>query len=147
MSNLKRGQTKVIYVPAMEFMPGDILTWAEVSSIHRVRRGIYYRNGCLISLLTDFGQINHCYPDYRGKNDDEIFYTGSGRRGDQRLDAANLALMAAITTGHAVPLFNKLAPGKWRFEGHWTVNAAGYIRDEAAGRMVWKFRLVRYYGS
>ena len=41
---------------------GTLFTWDEVSDVHRVRHGIYQRNGRLISLLTDFGRINPCYP-------------------------------------------------------------------------------------
>lgn len=144
MSIREKGQSKVIFVPDLNYSPGETLTWADVSVIHRVRHGIYQRRGRLISLLTDFGRINTCYPDYHGKNSDEIYYTGSGRRGNQRLDAANRALLAAIGSGHPVPLFTKLAPGKWRFEGEWTVTAANYIWDDKTDRMVWKFRLKRF---
>lgn len=143
MSTQEKGPSKVYFVTAKDFSVGDILTWSEVSEVHRIRRGIYQRNGRLMSLLTDFGEINKCYPDYFGKSGDEIFYTGSGRRGDQKLDAANRALIAAISTGHAVPLFAKLAPGKWRFEGFWSISAAEYIYDQKTARMVWKFRLIR----
>src|SRR4029079_12573106 len=56
--------------------PGEILTWAEVSGIHRIRNGIYHRNGRLVSLLTDFGRINPCYPDFHGDTENTSFYTG-----------------------------------------------------------------------
>ena len=122
---------------------GEIFSWAEVSEIHKVRNGIYQRNGRLISLLTDFGRINPCYPDFHGETTDTIHYTGSGRRGDQKLDAANQALINAIETGHAVPLFNKLSVGRWQFLGFWLVRDAQYIFDETRERMVWKFTLRR----
>ena len=38
-----------------------------------------------------FGRINPCYPDTHGDTPDSIFYTGNGRRGDQKLDAQNRA--------------------------------------------------------
>lgn len=120
---------------------GDILSWAEVSVIHRVRKGIYHRNGRLISLLTDFGRINPCYPDFHGKTPGTIFYTGSGRRGNQKLDPANRALFNAIESRHLVPLFNKLAVGKWEFLGCWRVTNSQYVFDEERDRMVWKFTL------
>ncbi|MGQ0542266.1 MAG: hypothetical protein ACT4O9_10525 [Blastocatellia bacterium] len=120
---------------------GDLLTWFEVSKIHRIRNGIYQRNGRLISLLTDFGRINPCYPDFHGETTDVIHYTGSGRRGDQKLDAQNRSLLDAIATGHGVPLFNKLAVGKWQFLGIWRVEDGRYIFDETRERMVWKFTL------
>lgn len=122
---------------------GDVFSWNEVSEIHRVRNGVYQRNGRLISLLTDFGKINPCYPDFHGDTTDTIFYTGAGRRGDQRLDAPNQALFNAIETQHAVPLFNKLKVGEWQFLGFWKVTEGEYIFDEAQNRMVWKFRLER----
>ena len=109
--------------------------------MHRVRNGIYHRNGRLISLLTDFGRINPCYPDFHGDTNDVIHYTGSGRRGDQKLDAANTALLDATRTRVEVPLFNKLAPGRWEFMGFWTVNGGQYIFDEKQNRMLWKFTL------
>ena len=122
---------------------GDVLSWNEVSEIHKVRHGIYQRNGKLISLLTDFGKINPCYPDVRGDTANTIFYTGAGRRGDQKLDSFNRAMFAAIETKHAVPLFNKLAVGHWEFTGFWKVAAGVYIYDEQQRRMIWKFTLER----
>lgn len=127
--------------------PGEIFSWAEVSQIHKVRNGIYQRSGHLISLLTDFGRLNPCYPDFHGDSTDIIHYTGAGRRGDQKLDAANQALFAAIESGHAVPLFNKLSTGRWEFTGYWRVTGGSYVRDDTHDRMVWKFLLVRVTGS
>ena len=109
---------------------GTLLDWNEVSVIHRVRNGIYQKNEKLISLLTDFGKINPCYPDFAGENKNEIFYTGAGRRGDQKLDAPNRALLNAVESGHGVPLFNKLAVGRWEFLGFWRVLEGRYIFDE-----------------
>jgi len=117
------------------------LSWQEVSQIHKTRRGIYQNSGRLISLLTDFGRINSCYPDVRGSAVDTIQYTGSGRRGDQKLDASNSALLDAIQTEISAPLFNKLAPGRWEFLGFWHVTHASYIFDEKQDRMLWKFTL------
>ena len=122
---------------------GNVYTWADVSCIHRVRNGIYQRNGRLISLLTDFGRINPCYPDFHGNTSDTIFYTGSGRRGDQKLDTYNGALLDAAENGLSVPLFNKLSPGKWEFLGFWRVAEGHYIFDEKQNRMLWKFTLNR----
>ncbi len=124
---------------------GGIFSWQEVSEIHKVRNGIYQRNGRLISLLTDFGKINPCYPDYSGETEDVIFYTGAGRRGDQKLDSSNRALLNAVKSGHSVPLFNKLAVGRWAFLGFWQVVDGKYIFDEKAERMIWKFTLNRVF--
>lgn len=126
-----------------ELKPGDILRWEDVSSVHRIRNGIYQRNGKLISLLTDFGRINPCYPDFHGDTRDTIHYTGSGRRGNQKLDAANRALLDAAGKPFAVPLFNKLAVGRWEFTGFWRVTDGVYVFDEKQNRMLWKFTLVR----
>ena len=120
---------------------GRVLSWAEVSEIHRSRNGIYQRDGRLISLLTDFGRINPCYPDFHGDTANTIHYTGSGRRGDQKLDVRNKALLDAVGTPITVPLFNKLGVGRWEFLGYWRVVDANYIRDEERERMVWKFTL------
>ena len=122
---------------------GAIFSWNEVSEVHRVRNGIYQRNGNLISLLTDFGKINLCYPDSSGETDDTIFYTGAGRRGDQKLDSFNSAMFNAIETKHSVPLFNKLTVGRWQFLGFWTVTEGEYIFNEEQKRMIWKFTLKR----
>ena len=122
---------------------GDIYSWDEISEIHRVRNGIYQRNGNLISLLTDFGKINPCYPDSSGETDDTIFYTGAGRRGDQKLDSFNSAMFNAIETKHSVPLFNKLTVGRWQFLGFWTVTEGKYIFNDEQKRMIWKFTLKR----
>ncbi|HYJ90681.1 MAG TPA: hypothetical protein VEV84_05185 [Pyrinomonadaceae bacterium] len=126
-----------------KLQPGQILSWNEVSEIHKIRNGIYQRNGRLISLLTDFGRINPCYPDVHGESPDVIYYTGSGRRGDQKLDAANRALLNAIETRLAVPLFNKLTVGKWEFTGVWQIVEGKYLFDEDRERMVWRFTLMR----
>ncbi len=126
---------------------GVVLTWAEISEIHKVRNGIYQRNENLISLLTDFGKHTPCYPDFHGDTPNTIFYTGAGRRGDQKLDAPNRALFKAIETKVKVPLFNKLAVGKWEFLGFWQVTEGKYIFDEKTARMVWKFTLQKYVGN
>ncbi|NOT47117.1 MAG: hypothetical protein HOP17_05125 [Acidobacteria bacterium] len=123
---------------------GHVYSWTEVSRTHRIRNGIYQRKGRLISLLTDFGRINPCYPDYHGNSKDTIFYTGSGRHGDQKLDPTNRALIESIGTELAVPLFNKLSPGRWEFMGYWQVIDGKYIFDEKQNRMLWKFTLQKY---
>ena len=122
---------------------GEFLSWAEVSEIHRIRNGIYQRNGRVISLLTDFGKINPCYPDFHGDTKNTIFYTGAGRRGDQKLDSFNRAMFNAVESKHAVPLFNKRSVGRWEFLGFWLVEEGKYIYDETAKRMIWKFKLVK----
>lgn len=119
------------------------MSWNDVSEIHKIRNGIYQRNGGLISLLTDFGRINPCYPDFHGDNRDIIYYTGSGRRGDQKLDAANRALLNAIESKLSVPLFNKLAVGRWEFTGFWKVMEGKYVFDDERERMIWRFTLQR----
>ena len=127
----------------MHYEKDLIYSWLEVSDLHKIRNGIYQRQGRLISLLTDFGRINPCYPDAHGDTPDTIFYTGSGRRGDQKLDPRNRALLDAIESEISVPLFNKLGVGRWVFLGYWRVVAAKYIFEEEQGRMVWKYTLNR----
>lgn len=124
-----------------------IYSWNEINQIHKVRHGIYQRNGVLISLLTDFGKINPCYPDVHGDTTNTILYTGAGRRGDQRLDSFNQAMFNAVESKHAVPLFNKLAVGRWEFLGFWQVTEGKYLYDERQKRMVWKFILERSPGK
>ncbi len=122
---------------------GENFSWREIVVLHRVRNGIYQRKGRVISLLTDFGKINRCYPDFEGESADTIFYTGAGRRGDQPLDSSNQAMFNAIETAHAVPLFNKLSVGNWIFTGFWKITEGKYLFDETQRRMVWKFTLKR----
>ena len=122
----------------------QILTWAEVQRTHKIRNGVYQRGGRLVSLLTDFGRINPCYPDARDETDpDTVHYTGAGRRGDQHLTPANRALLAAVESGHAVPLFNKLATGCWQHMGYWRVASGRQIYNEEEQRMLWLFTLER----
>ncbi|MCY7344922.1 MAG: hypothetical protein LH614_01780 [Pyrinomonadaceae bacterium] len=120
-----------------------IFSWREVGEVHKIRSGIYQRGGKLISLLTDFGRINPCYPDFHGDTENTIFYTGAGRRGDQQLNSFNQAMFNAVESKHAVPLFNKLAVGRWKFLGFWRVTEGVYIYDEEQKRMIWKFKLVK----
>lgn len=121
---------------------GEILSWAEVQRTHHIRNGVYQRAGRLISLLTDFGRINPCYPDAHADISGEtILYTGAGRRGDQHLTPPNRALLSAIESGHHVPLFNKLAPGRWQHMGYWRVADAIQRFDERENRMLWQFTL------
>jgi hypothetical protein len=122
---------------------GEVLSWQKVSEIHKIRNGIFHRNGRLVSLLTDFGKINPCYPDFHGDSRDLINYTGSGRRGDQKLDSYNRALLDEIDSGHAVPLFNKLGVGRWEFMGFWRVVDGEYVFDDSRERMIWRFKLER----
>jgi len=123
----------------LDFHP--FLTWAEVSRTHRIQQGVYQRNGRLISLLTDFGRINPCYPDRQNETGNRIYYTGQGRRGDQHLSPGNRALLAAIESGHSVPLFNKLAVGRWQHMGFWRVVEAAHVFNEEENRMLWLFTL------
>jgi hypothetical protein len=121
---------------------GQILSWAEVQRTHKIRNGVYQRGGRLVSLLTDFGRINPCYPDRHDDADaDTVHYTGAGRHGDQHLTPANRALLAAIESGHSVPLFNKLAAGRWQHAGFWRVASARHEFDPAENRMLWRFTL------
>ena len=122
---------------------GEVLPWDKVSDIHKTRNGIYQQNEKLISLLTDFGKINPCYPDFTGNSADEIFYTGAGRRGDQKLDIWNQAMLSAIDEKVKVPLFCKLKVNQWQFMGFWRVMKGEYIFDDFRERMIWKFRLKR----
>lgn len=121
----------------------EILSWAEVNRTHRIRNGVYQRSGQLISLLTDFGRINPCYPDRVAESEDTIYYTGNGRRGDQYLNPGNRALLAAIESGHTVPLFNKLGVGRWQHMGFWRVVSGHQLFDEDENRMLWQFTLKR----
>ncbi len=125
----------------LSYLSGEILSWTEVNKTHRIQSGVYQRLGRLVSLLTDFGRINACYPDRANPSGDEIFYTGEGRRGDQALTPGNRALLAAIETGHGVPLFNKLAAGRWQHTGFWRIAGGSHIFDEQEQRMLWLFRL------
>jgi hypothetical protein len=120
---------------------GEIFTWKEINQIHRSYNGIYQRRGKLISLLTDFGKINPCYPDFEGDDPDTIFYTGAGRRGDQKLDVKNQAMHTAIKTQRSFPLFCKIAVDQWKFMGSWRVIDAEYIYEEKNQRNVWSFVL------
>jgi hypothetical protein len=122
---------------------GEVLSWAEVNRTHRIRNGVYQRNGRLISLLTDFGRINPCYPDRWDASGDKIYYTGDGRRGDQYLNPGNRALLSAIESGHGVPLFNKLSVGRWQHMGQWRVTAGRQLYNEEEKRMLWLFTLER----
>ncbi len=106
-----------------------------------MRTGIYHRNERLVSLLTDFGRINPCYPDRAAEEGNQILYTGEGRRGDQGLTPGNRAMLSAIETKHAVPLFNKLAAGRWQHTGFWRVIAAEHRFDQTENRMLWRFTL------
>jgi hypothetical protein len=122
--------------------PCEILSWAEVQRTHRIRNGVYQRHGRLVSLLTDFGRINPCYPDaHADETGRRISYTGAGRRGDQHLTPANRALLAAIDSGHAVPLFNKLSVGRWQHMGYWRVTSATHQYEPQEDRMLWRFTL------
>lgn len=120
---------------------GRVMTWNEVNTVHKTRNGIYQRDGQVVSLLTDFGKLTPCYPDFEGDSPDTIFYTGSGRRGDQKKDVRNLALIAAVHSGTAVPLFCKLAVNRWKFLGFWRVTDSEYVYEEHRDRMVWRFVL------
>ncbi len=121
----------------------EILTWAEVYETHRSYRGVYQRGEKLVSLLTDFGKINPCYPDRASADGERITYTGHGRRGDQGLSPENRALLNAIETKHAVPLFCKIAVGRWQHLGAWRVVEARHEYDEDERRMLWRLALQR----
>lgn len=147
MSSINEQNNHITQTFFRESETGAIFSWDAVSEIHKVRHGIYQKSGRLISLLTDFGKINPCYPDAHGETTNTIFYTGAGRRGDQRLDSFNQAMFNAIESKHAVPLFNKIKVGAWQFLGFWRVCEGKYLYDEEQNRMVWKFKLEKYAGN
>jgi hypothetical protein len=122
---------------------GREFSWKDISQIHKSRNGIFQLGGRLVSLLTDFGKINPPYQDRFQNDGDVISYTGAGRRGDQKPDQSNQAMLAAIESGHAVPLFCKLGVNRWEFLGYWRVASGEYVFDEPQRRMLWKFRLER----
>src|SRR5215208_194663 len=127
--------------------PGGVITWEEVGRTHRVRNGVYHRGGRLVSLLTDFGRINPCYPDALSEDGESIVYTGEGRHGDQLLSPGNRAPLSAVESGHAVPLFNKLGTGRWQLTGRWRVASAEHRFDERERRMLWRFTLRKVSAS
>ena len=129
--------------PRPSVSASEVLPWSEVNRTHRIRNGVYQRRGRLVSLLTDFGRINPCYPDVAAEGGDTIHYVGEGRRGDQHLTPGNRALLAAVESGHAVPLFNKLGVGRWQHMGFWRVVEAAHRFDEHENRMLWRFTLKR----
>ena len=139
----RRRAPRAVETPAPAPASDEILTWAEVNRTHRIQSGVYQRQGRLISLLTDFGRINPCYPDEASPAGDIISYTGEGRRGDQHLSPGNRALLAAIESGHAVPLFNKLDVGRWQLVSYWRVTSGEHRYDEKEQRMLWRFTLRR----
>lgn len=124
-----------------------IMSWAEVKLQHFTRLGIYHRDGRLISLLTDLGTYNSCYPDALDPASATMLYTGEGRRGDQGLTPGNRALLDAIESGHSVPVFLKLGVGRWQHTGFWRVTAAAHRFDEEQNRMLWQFTLQRVSGG
>ncbi|HEX8503048.1 MAG TPA: hypothetical protein VF659_20865 [Pyrinomonadaceae bacterium] len=132
--------------PAGEDGGAPVITWEEVSRTHRVRNGVHHRGGRLVSLLTDFGRLNPCYPDVASEDGATIAYVGEGRHGDQHLSPGNRALLSAVESGHAVPLFNKLGTGRWQLTGFWRVTAAEHRFDESGRRMLWRFTLKRVRG-
>jgi hypothetical protein len=142
----RRARPDADEAPPVEPLDGRVLTWAEVSRTHRVRHGVYQKDGRLVSLLTDFGRLNPCYPD-TADDQDTIRYVGHGRRGDQHLTPPNRALLDAVGTDHAVPLFNKLGVGRWQHMGFWRVASAEQVYDPSERRMLWRFELKREGGK
>lgn len=120
---------------------GEIITWSELSRLHKTRNGIFQTQGVLRSLLTDLGKISKCYPDVEADGGNILLYTGSGRRGDQKLDIRNRALQDAIRSGVAVPLFCKLAVNQWKYMGLWKVADCEYVFEDSNKRMIWRFVL------
>lgn len=146
-AKVKRQRAKVSAELQAPDPNSPVLTWEEVSRTHRIRNGVYQKGGRLVSLLTDFGRINPCYPDALSTDGETIVYHGEGRHGDQHLSPGNRALLAAVESGHAVPLFNKLGVGRWQLTGHWRVAAAEHRFDAHEGRMLWRFTLQKVQSS
>ena len=122
---------------------GRVFSWKDISNVHKVRNGIFQKKGKLVSLLTDFGEINACYPDFTGETKDTIFYTGAGRRGDQKRDVYHRSLHYAIETAVEIPLFCKLKVNQWKFMGYWRVVDAEYVFEAKNKRNIWSFVLKR----
>ncbi len=130
----------------LDYGETTIFTWSEVQKVHRSRNGVYQKNGVLQSLLTDLGKISKCYPDVEIDDGNTLIYTGSGRRGDQKPDVYNRALLDAVHSRIKVPLFCKLEVNRWKYMGLWRVADSEYAYDSDNERMVWRF-VLRFAGG
>lgn len=109
--------------------------------MHRTRIGIYQRQEGSCRCSRTLGGSIRAIPIRMGTRTIPSFIqamAGGATKNSMRRTAAR-----CDRKGVSVPLFNKLAPGKWQFMGHWQVMDGDYATDEEQDRMVWKFTLQR----
>lgn len=75
---------------------------------------------------------------------DVFTYKGEGREGDQSLTVANKALLESNTTGRIIFGFYQEENGaKWKYVGILEVIDFDYVYDQAEGRKMYEFKMVR----
>ena len=128
----------------------------DISRIFNVcaQRGIRY-SGSLRSkvrhvvLITAFNKtpedlIRNPYQDRKANK--RLFYTGEGRRGNQRMKRGNLVLKQQIKKKHPIYVFEKKSPGKYIYLGRYNVlSVQTEIQKDSHGeeRKVFLFELHR----
>lgn len=100
-----------------------MLAWADVAKVHQTWKGVYSKEGFVVSLL--------CNPHHHGEHGDDVWedmmsyrVSHKGHTGD-----AN-ALKRTLTAKQAVRVFEKHAKNQWVDRGLWDIRS---FTEEADG--------------
>jgi hypothetical protein len=116
--------------------PAETRDWAWVLARHGSRRGIRATaDGA--SILFDLGLS----PYVNRREGSRLYYQGEGARRDQRPTGGNAALLACLSRGLTVQVYERLRPGEWRDLGPHQVKDARYHRVPEQDRMAFEFSL------
>ena len=133
----------------MKFQP-KLGRWYESK---REVRSVYgeYRKGILIGGIVPAIIFNYVgarrvhYGDRLDYRDGSIDYVGEGKRGDQKLNPRNKALVDASESQSRIRVFldcgDLFKPKRLLFAGLWSVSKCEYSFDEDEQRKVFRFRL------
>jgi hypothetical protein len=93
-----------------------MLTWADVAKVHRTWKGVYSREGLVISLL--------CNPHSHGDQGDDVWENSVAYRVSFKSHTGDAnALKRTMAAQRAVHMFEKLGKNQWVDRGLWTIRS------------------------
>lgn len=93
-----------------------MLTWSDVAKVHQTWKGVYSRDGLVMSLL--------CNPHSHGDQGDDVWENSVAYRVSFKSHAGDAnALKRTMAAQRAIRMFEKLGKNQWVDRGLWTIKS------------------------
>ncbi|MHA1949152.1 MAG: HNH endonuclease [Candidatus Thorarchaeota archaeon] len=133
-----------------EIVPGTVVDYAALSTVHPQHQGIYTRDGIAQSVIFDLSDSSK-YPDRWIVHNEVLEFVGQGRpeTGDQAWNRYNMGMRKAMNHGRRVHVFERLGgrPARYMYYGRWYVTSIGESLLKKTHQRVFLFRLQRRRGD